>query len=56
MYGTESHQITIDIPVSTLPMNESKFLLFFQFAMATAGQLAVSYEWWIDMHDNFKEH
>ena len=44
MYGTESHQITIDIPVSTLPMNESKFLLFFQFAMATAGQLAVSYE------------
>ena len=36
-------------------MNESNFLLFFQLAMATAVQLTVLYEWWIDMYNNFKE-
>ena len=35
-------------------MNESKFLLFFQLDMATTCvQLVVSYEWRIDMHNNF---
>ena len=53
-WATESRQIPIDRPISALPMNESKFLLFFQLDMATTCvQLVVSYEWWIDMHNNF---
>ena len=40
----EPKVISIDRPVGALPMNESKFLLLDQLAMATAAQLAVPYE------------